>query len=445
MIGCATRPVRIENCFFTGKVNSTARGLFGYSKMNADYDDVLIRCFYTADSDYAVLSNQSYDNFKVESCYSSSAQDKDGLTRLFIDKMCGKAAKENMTALDFKNIWVTRGESETPGLKGFAADAYSNRMSPSDIVVSFETNCDLTVEPMTGKAYSKLKLPVLSREGYAFDGWYAYSELDIPFDYDYYPTFNTILYAKWTLLGLGQDFEQYADSEYDYHEDYEYYRPMSDNYSAKYIHGGAKSMHRKGDSDEELDFLLFYEDELEIGKKYKMVFYTTTDRNGSSVDISLVHLDWPDVYSADNGVQKIASLRNLKDGVWQEHTFTFVARSKWIAIRTSGGSSVYFDDFVLYRTDGAVDNSEVIVTKPTGFTPSPDIDDGSYEEAPDADDTDTNDGSDLSTETGKGGSDKKTDENPDYLWIIILAGGVLVAAAGAIIAICVIKKRKAKK
>ncbi len=396
-IGCATRPIRVEDSFFTGKVNSTARGLFGYSKMGYEVEETLVKNFYTADSKYAVLSNASYDNIKCENCYSSSAQDKVGLTRLFIDRMVGTAAKEYMTGFDFDKIWTVRADNETPGLKGFNSKAYSNIMSPEDIVISFETNCDLQVESITGKAYSKLTLPELSREGYIFEGWYSFPELDVPFNYDYFPTFNTILYAKWTLSGFIQDFELYEDSVYDYHEGYEYYRPTTPNYSADYVHGGGKSMHRVGGSDEALDFLLFYAEELEVGKTYKMSYYVTTDQEKASVDMSLVHLDWPDVYCDSKGVDTLSKLDNLKDGEWQECTYTFVAKSKWIAVRTSGKDSVYFDDFILYTTD---DSANV--------------------------------GADLS-----GGFNS--------LWIIIAVSAAVVVILGAGVTVFIIKKRAKQK
>ena len=418
-IGCATRPIRVEDSFFTGTVKTVARGLFGYSKMNAEYDEVLVKNFYAADSKYAVLSNTSYDNFKYENCYSSSAQDTVGLTRLFIDRMCGTAAKTYMTGFDFENVWAIRGDKETPGLKGFNSSLFSNIMNPEDIVVNFETNCDLVVEAVTGKAYSKLELPVLKREGYIFEGWYAYPELDVAFSYDYFPTFNTILYAKWTLDGLSQDFEQYEDSIYDYHEDYEYYRPTSAGYSAKYVHGGGKSMHRLGLTDDAQDFLLFYNEELVIGKQYKIVFYTTTDKTGAEVDVSLVHLEWPDVYCDNIGVEEMGTIKNLVDGEWQEFTFTFTARSKWIAIRTSGSNSVYFDDFILFnKGDGVItplannkdtdkDNKDE-----TTDTDAPEVDNSTGEPQPQIPDTNSdNDGLSL-------------------VWIIVIIVGSLVVAAG---------------
>ena len=349
-IGCATRPIRIENSFFTGKVVGTSRGLFGYSKMNADYDYVLVKNTYVADSKFAVVSNPSYDNFKYENCYSSSAQDTVGITRIFIDRMCGKLAMDYMSALDYENIWVIGGENETPGLKGFNKNAYSNVMNPEEIVVNFETNCDLIVSATTGKAYSKLDLPVLSREGYTFEGWYAYPELDVYFDYDYFPTFNTILYAKWSLNGYQQDMEQYEDSIYDYHEGYEYYRPSSPDYTAEYVHNGAKAIHRLAGVEDNLDFLLFYREELEVGKKYKMVFYVTTDEAKAMTDLSLVHHSWPDVYCDPVDVEKMVTLKDLEDGKWVEVSYTFTAKSKWIAIRSTGKNSLFFDDFTLYQT-----------------------------------------------------------------------------------------------
>ncbi|MBO5020983.1 MAG: InlB B-repeat-containing protein, partial [Clostridia bacterium] len=470
-IGCATRPIRVEDSFFTGKVNNTARGLFGYSKLGMPTDEILVKNFYTADSKLAVLSNASYDTVKIENCYSSSAQDKEGLTRLFIDRMCGKEAIQYMTGFDFKNIWAVRGVNETPGLKGFSPDSFSNVMSPEDIVVSFESNCNLLVDSIMGKAYSKLTLPTLSRDGYIFEGWYAFPELDVPFDFDYYPTFDTILYAKWSLAGFEQDFEQYEDSVYDYHEGYEYYRPTTENYSAKYVRGGAKSMHRLAGSKEELDFLLFYKEELEVGKTYKMVYYTSTDQETASVDVSLVYLDWPDVYCKNNGVVKIGTLTDIKGGQWKECTFTFTAKSKWIAIRTNSQDSIYFDDFILYETDEAIKGDNVaskpdntVQSKPsdeeTGSKPQGAVSDNTEESfESENEDSANNDSTKPETEDTesvltqieqnpvKPRPDKadNVSANSGVSPIIPIIIVITVLLIGFVIAIILIKKRKAKK
>lgn len=37
----------------------------------------------------------------------------------------------------------------------------------------------------------------------------------------------------------------------------------------------------------------------------------------------------------------------LEDGEWQKIEYTFIARTKWIALRTSGNASVFFDDIMV--------------------------------------------------------------------------------------------------
>lgn len=405
LVGGVLRPVRIEDSFFTGTVAGTGYGIFGYSKMGYLTNEVLVKNVYAADSAFALISNTSYDNVVYENCYSSSAQDTEGVTRLFIDRMCGEAAKQYMT-LDFDKVWRIGSDNETPGLRGFKETAYNNVMNPKDITVSFESNCDLLVDSVTGKAYSKLTLPTLERDGYIFEGWYAYPELDTPFTYDYFPTFDTILYAKWTLKGYYQDFEDYEDSIYDYHEGIEYYRPTSAGYSALYVRSGAKSIHRLGGINDYLDFLLFYNEELEVGKTYKMVFYTTTDQDSAKTKLSLVHLDWPDVYSSNVGVQEIGTIDSIVNGEWVEHTFTFTAKSKWVAIRTEGEDSVFFDDFTLYSTTDEAD--EVVENT----------------------DKDEN---------------KEETQNNILIIVIIAVAAAVVLAGGAAVTVIVIKKRKTVK
>ena len=40
----------------------------------------------------------------------------------------------------------------------------------------------------------------------------------------------------------------------------------------------------------------------------------------------------------------------MKQGEWQEVVATFTAKSKWLAIRTSGNASIYFEDFMIIPT-----------------------------------------------------------------------------------------------
>ena len=80
--------------------------------------------------------------------------------------------------------------------------------------------------------------------------------------------------------------------------------------------------------------------------------------------------------------------------VWQLVEAKFVAKTKWLAIRTSGNASLYFDDAMMIPTDEKVDMPTV--KEPFNFVP-----------------------------------------------VVIIAVVVIVLIAGAIIGIIVIKKKKA--
>jgi len=279
--------------------------------------------------------------------------------------MRGESAKKNMPALDFENIWYAL-DNGTPVLRIFGTtDKFSNTKDPKLIEVSFVTNGGSKCKSIFGNPEEKLKLPTPKRKGYKFDGWYVYKELDIPYSIDYFPYFDTILYAKWSPLGVIQDFENYTNSPYDYGEDYEYYRPGAVGYDAEYVKSGMASMHRIGETDSQEDFLINYMDMLEIGTDYSITFWVTTDTDKAKADISIVHEDFPDVFDTDSGVVKITTLKGMKQGEWKEVEATFTAKTKWLAIRTSGNASLYFEDIMIIPTsDGvnAVSNMSVTVS-----------------------------------------------------------------------------------
>ena len=94
---------------------------------------------------------------------------------------------------------------------------------------------------------------------------------------------------------------------------------------------------------------------LEIGKTYKLTFWVTTDKADTKATLSIVHEEFPDVFDNDLGVQEIKVLKDMKDGEWQLVEATFVAKTKWLAIRTTGNASLYFDDVMMIPTDEKVD------------------------------------------------------------------------------------------
>ena len=268
-------------------------------------------------------------------------------TQISLLMMRGDAAKKNMSALDFKNIWCALPNG-TPVLRIFGTtDKFSNTSDPQPIKISFVSNGGSECDSIYGNPEEKLTLPVPTKEGYTFGGWYVYRELDIEYSIDYFPYFDQILYAKWIPLGVIQDFESYENSMYDLGMDYEYYRPGAVGYDAKYVRSGMASIHRIGAEDIDSDFLINYLDMLTVGKKYKLSFWVTTDVALTSIKLSLVHEEWPDVYASDLGVQTITELTEMNQGEWKKVEFTFIAQTRWIAIRTSGNASVFFDDFMI--------------------------------------------------------------------------------------------------
>ncbi len=405
IVGGVPAPVKIENCFFTGKLaGRTHRGAI-IGNIWSTGSQILSCYAITADMDgfiggkmlnYAATDENLYcrNNYCFASTFYGGTEPID-----FTD-MHGKAAKNAMKGFDFNKIWstVTNG---TPVLRIFGSDAFSDT-SKRYVTVSFVTNCeDLNVEPQNIAIGEKVELPKLSRYGYRLVGWYVYKELDIQYPEDSYPICDMLLYAKWEKVSIKQDFENYPNTKYDIGDDFEYFRPGTPGYDANKVFEGASSLHRIGASDKDADFLLFYEDELEIGREYEMTYRVYTDSPSAQFKLSLVYLTWPDINAENLGVEEMLST-TLEGDVWTEYTFTFIAKSKWVSIRTSGGESLYFDDFVLVPTEN------------------------------------------FDEQIANTYSDKNnTNENStNIIWIILIVAGIAVVVIGTVLFIYIVKKRK---
>ena len=150
--------------------------------------------------------------------------------------------------------------------------------------------------------------------------------------------------------------------------DYEYFRPGASGYNAKLTHGGYKSMHRLGESDEEQDVLLNYTDPLQIGQEYTIYFWICTDQENARLDVSLVHNTWPDIAEPIAGVEKMAEITDLEPEAWKQYSYTFTAKAEYVSIRTSGGVSAYLDDVMILAT-GALQPEKQPDEQPDVSTP----------------------------------------------------------------------------
>lgn len=401
LVGGGSRTANIDNCYFIGQVIGQRVGAI-IGNTWTTFEGTTVKNSYSATNAADIFSGgrAGVQNSSTPIGFKNNYSNATGLggfvTQLSVLMMRGDAAKKNMPALDFDKIWYAL-DNGTPVLRIFGTtDKFSNTTDPEPIEISFVSNGGSECKAIYGNPEEKLTLPTPTREGYKFEGWYVYKELDIPFSIDYFPYFNQLLYAKWTKLGLVQDFENYENSPYDYGDDYEYYRPGSAGYDAKYVKSGMAAMHRIGETADNEDFLINYLDTLEVGKNYKLTFFVCTDTDGAAADISLVHENFPDVFDTDSGVELITSLKDLKDGEWQEVTYNFTAKTKWLAIRTSGNASLYFEDF-------------------------------------------------MAVPTSEGVTDVGGNAASGNLWIFIVIGAAALILVGAgVVTVIVIKKRKAK-
>ena len=403
LMGGGPHAPHMNNCYFVGKVvGDRVAALFGNTWVSTEGAEIYNNYSATNEADLLVGGRASVENSASPINYHDNYSNQGGLAN-FVSQMSllmmrGDAAKKNMPTLDFNKIWYALPNG-TPVLRIFGkTDKFSNTSTPDPIEVSFVTNGGSECESVFGNPEEPIKLPTPTREGYEFAGWYIYKELDMLYPLDTFPYFDTILYAKWTAKGIIEDFEDYPDSVYDYGEDYEYYKPGTVGYNAKYVKNGMAAIHRIGAMENDQDFLLNYINMLEVGKKYKLSFWVTTDKADTKATLSIVHEQYPDVFDNDLGVEVIKTLEGMKDGEWQLVEYTFTAKTSWLAIRSTGNASLYFDNAMILPTDEVVD-------------------------AP------VNDG------------DNGSDFN--IVPIIVIASVIILLIAGAVVAIIIVKKKKA--
>ena len=463
IVGGVPAPVIIEDCYFAGTVTADGNK-HGSIVANCwgGGGTVMVKSSYGFTTDYGqAIGGDAALGSWVTGGYTYV---KKSLTRFKLmhpADMYGESAYKHLPEFfaDGRDVW-TIVEGGTPVLSVFGERAKKYTYNtPVYTTVQFTTNVqDLIFPSVTGFYGDPLTLPTPTREGYIFDGWYYYPELQCRAEINCVPRRSVNLFAKWIKNCVTQDFESYADSKYDIdpNGDYEYYKIGMANYDTNYIHGGSKSMHRIGNTDAEEDFLLNYEEKLVKGKVYKMTFWVCTDKDDTNATISLVHNSWPDINLSQEpaiGVEKIVTLNNMKDKEWQQCTFTFTANSEWISIRTTGNASLYFDDFFLI-TDGTegkllptvqVDNDNNSSdnsysnnsnnSNSNNIVPSdnPEIDVVNPDEPAEAD-------------TVENSTKPKADENEGFNWlyVIIIAVAVIVVGSGVLVVFLFKRKKKLK-
>ena len=445
LVGGNPRALTIRNSYFTGELSGDkyAGTLIG-NTWNS-YVSVIENCYSVALDRDPIMENSGAANATVINSYIDGRKGKvKGIKSLGITFMKGDQAEEKMVGFDFENIWMTV-EDGTPVLRCFEnAENYSSHHDPYLLEMSFATEGGSECESIFGFAGQTLEpgqLPVPERRGYVFDGWYTSTYKIIPFDIDYFPDYEMVLYAKWTQIGFEQGFEGVLDELYDINSSIIHFKPGLMNYTPKYIHGGLKSIRAVSGGETEPVFLLSYENPFEVGKEYDVIFWVGATDDSSSGTIELLAASDPHVYSDTQNIKTI-SYDGLSANEWREFSFKFVANAPYMLVRTVSDKDLLFDDFSVVPTGKTGEVTPFNPTNDSTQQPPEDDKDNTSESTvsePAAENTGNSGGAskpDVKTENENG--------NTVLIAVIIAAAAVLAATAAAVIVIAVKKRRKAR-
>ncbi|MBQ8741418.1 MAG: InlB B-repeat-containing protein [Clostridia bacterium] len=390
LVGNAGGPVYIENCAVTATIvgGSAAAGLVGTdsSGFSTYTDSVSLpqNCVRAAEGS---ANNDWRDNsaYWVTEVYQVYYFATKRLMNTYFIKLSnpldrvGTAARNIMTGLDWDdnsedgtNDYWRVVEDGTPVLTVFAKhrtdeelEKFSDKnFSPPEVTVSLSTGTDeVELDPLVGRMYSKITLPTIERDGYEFTGWYAFSDCSVEYPVDYFPPRSLTLYAGWEPKGIIQNFESYTETIWDNDSNcWTLNKPgAKGGYKNAYVRNGSKSMHLLGTNTEPADCLLNYEEMLKPGAAYTITFWVTTDtENNPATLLSLVHNSKPDYLNSAVAVENMAVATGLTAGEWVQYSYSFTAQTKWISIRATAGSSLYFDDIMIAELDGTLEGGKVV-------------------------------------------------------------------------------------
>ena len=387
-VGGAAGTFRVENSIFTGSLDgndkSTTAGIAGQDMCHGAHYIDTVSFPQTCDRPLGGSSNSDWrtsPNDLVTTAtdvyYFSMYRVYNTLTKISKpEQRIGEAAMKAMPGLDWsgnaddgdEDLWRVV-DGGTPILTIFDkhrdnAEIFSDKtFTAPEVTVSLVTGTtEVEFEPLVGRMYSKMTLPTPTRPGYKFTGWYPHSNLSVEYPYDYFPPRNLNLYAGWEPVGVICNFESYTDTIWDYDDTrWVFNKPgAKGGYKNNYVRNGSKSMHLLDTSSEDADVLLNYDPMLEIGQSYEMTFWVTTDKaDNPATKLSLVHNSKPVYLDTGIAIEDMVTVEKLTVGEWTQYKYSFKALTKWVSIRATGNSSLYFDDIIIAPIDTEVNNTNI--------------------------------------------------------------------------------------
>ncbi len=400
----------VENCYFTGEVYAEDHQGTMFGTIWGQTVPSSIKNSFSASAERGkVASNNGLSLIEMENYYHDGAAGNGAAKTVGLLFMKGETAKQYMSGLDYVNIWKTVSDG-TPVLRCFKdAEKYSCRREPAKVEIAFVTGDGSACEPIYGyPGYDKITkdmLPVPTRYGFDFGGWYYFAECDLPFDLEIFPEYDCYLYAKWIQRGFEQGFEGKIDEKYDFNEGAQLFKPGVAGYNPRFVHGGLRSAHTLGNGTQGI-FLLSYDNMLNVGNKYDITIWVNTATENAKGVVELLHANHGQVDSDIVGYESIIDLEGIKKGVWTKYKVSIVANAPFLLVRTPADVELFFDDIQVVDTAEKGELGQI-----DGFNPGA-----------------------ISGEPGSG--------LPLVWLIVIIAGGVILLGGIATTVVILVKKNK---
>ncbi len=220
------------------------------------------------------------------------------------------------------------------------------------VVYMLDTLGGPDLQHVSGDPGDPIELPTPTRAGYRFGGWYKESNLKEKFTDTVFGEEGGVLYAYWILGKFNESFEDLPTTieTQGISSAYTIYKNGTDGFDKANVHSGSTSLFRKGDAAGSKSFTICRNGDLAlgVGSQYTMTFWVKPAKTGDpSGTINLIGMTSNTSVSAPDSTKTITTVGELKEGEWQQVTYTFTADKKYIGIQTTAGNDIYFDDFTV--------------------------------------------------------------------------------------------------
>ncbi len=221
------------------------------------------------------------------------------------------------------------------------------------IVLNFIPNEGKSVQPVSGEPGEAIgALPTTSRPGYLFNGWYADAELTTPFTAKTFAEENMTAYAGWLLGKFNESYEEYPNDvkAKGISGGYSLYNSSTAGFDKANVQSGSTSLFRNGTSTGTKAVTLCRDEALmlTVGKQYTLNFYVKpTNVTAADGTINIIGLKTNTGIATPENTDVVTKVGDLKAGEWQKVSYTFTAKSQYLAISTTAANDMYLDNFTV--------------------------------------------------------------------------------------------------